>query len=209
MLRMTFWSAQPEVIFLARTSPIPGISRSRSGDCSMTSKHRRAEGLHQFAGIDRADPLDHARAEVAFDARQGGRRGNLDEHGAELPTMLAIGDPVPGSGSVFTRGNDGSVADQGDQFPLTLHLQAQHTKAVLRVVEGDAFNEASETVEFGGGSRQSWRGNGDDEIQARHSLHSTGWPCLHRPIEIDDRYRVGRISGVDPEQPFGPSQSRP
>jgi hypothetical protein len=38
MLRMTFWSAQPEVIFLVRTSPMPGISRRRSGDCSMTSK---------------------------------------------------------------------------------------------------------------------------------------------------------------------------
>ncbi|MFW5397910.1 MAG: hypothetical protein XXXNARYT_003638 [Candidatus Accumulibacter regalis] len=37
MPRITFWSAQPEVIFLARTSPMPGISRRRSGDCSMTS----------------------------------------------------------------------------------------------------------------------------------------------------------------------------
>jgi hypothetical protein len=45
----------------------------------------------------------------------------------------------------------GCVTDQGDQFPLTLHLQAKHTKAVLRVVEGDTFNEASEAVEFGGG----------------------------------------------------------
>jgi hypothetical protein len=37
MFRMTFCSAQPEVILRARTSPMPGISRSRSGDCSMTS----------------------------------------------------------------------------------------------------------------------------------------------------------------------------
>ena len=35
--RMTFWSAQPEVIFLARFSPIPSTSRKRSGVCSMTS----------------------------------------------------------------------------------------------------------------------------------------------------------------------------
>jgi hypothetical protein len=37
-------------------------------------EHRRAEGLHQLAGIDRADALDHARTEVALDAGQGGRR---------------------------------------------------------------------------------------------------------------------------------------
>ena len=36
--RMTFWSAQPDVIFLARFSPMPSISRRRAGVCSMTSK---------------------------------------------------------------------------------------------------------------------------------------------------------------------------
>ena len=35
--RITFWSAQPEVIFLERFSPMPSISRRRSGVCSMTS----------------------------------------------------------------------------------------------------------------------------------------------------------------------------
>jgi hypothetical protein len=38
------------------------------------------------------------------------------------------------------------VADQGDQFSLTLHLQAEHAKTALLVVEGDTFNEASEAV---------------------------------------------------------------
>ena len=65
--------------------------------------------------------------------------------------MFAIGDPMPGSRSVFTGGNDGRMADQGDQFSLSLHLQAKHTEAILLVVEGDAFNEASEASEFGGG----------------------------------------------------------
>jgi hypothetical protein len=64
--------------------------------------------------------------------------------------VLAIGDPVAGSGRVFAGRNDGGVADQGDQFSLALHLEAQNTETVLLVVEGHAFNEAGEAVEFGG-----------------------------------------------------------
>jgi len=64
--------------------------------------------------------------------------------------MFAISDPVPGSRSVFTGRNDGGMADQGDQFSLTLHLQAEHTKAILFVVEGDTFNETGEAVKVSG-----------------------------------------------------------
>jgi len=35
--RITFWSAQPEMIFDARFGPIPSTSRSRSGLASMMS----------------------------------------------------------------------------------------------------------------------------------------------------------------------------
>jgi hypothetical protein len=62
--------------------------------------------------------------------------------------MLAIGDPMPGSGGVFARGNDRRMADQGDQFPLPLHLQAQHAEAILRVVEGNPFHQPGEAIEF-------------------------------------------------------------
>ena len=72
--------------------------------------------------------------------------GDFDEHRAELPAVFAIGDPVPGSRSVFAGGNGRGMADQGDQFVLTFDFQTQHTKTVLLVVEGDAFNQAGEAV---------------------------------------------------------------
>ena len=37
-------------------------------------EHGRTERLHQLLGIDRADALDHAGAEIALDALQRGRR---------------------------------------------------------------------------------------------------------------------------------------
>jgi hypothetical protein len=70
---------------------------------------------------------------------RGGRRGNPDEHRTKLPTMFAIGDPLPRGRGVFAGGNDGGMADQCDQFALTLHLQAEDAKAVLLVVEGDSY----------------------------------------------------------------------
>jgi hypothetical protein len=63
--------------------------------------------------------------------------------------MLAIGDPLTGSRGVFTGRDDGRVTDQRDQIALPLHLQAEHTKAILGVVEGDPLDEPGESVEFG------------------------------------------------------------
>ena len=41
-----------------------------------------------------------------------------------------------------------------------LYLQAQNTEIVLLVVKNDAFNQAGETVDFGGGVRhgRAWSG---------------------------------------------------
>ena len=56
-------------------------------------EHGLAEGLHQLAGVDRADALDHAGAEIALDALQRGRRGGLEEGGLELQAVGAVVDP--------------------------------------------------------------------------------------------------------------------
>ena len=56
-------------------------------------EHGRSEGLHQLAGVDRADALDHAGAEIALDAFQRGRRGGLEEGGLELQPMGAVVHP--------------------------------------------------------------------------------------------------------------------
>ena len=60
--------AQPVEIFFVRFSPMPSISRSRAGDCSITSK-TPTESLS--ARINGPDALHHAGAEVAFDASKG------------------------------------------------------------------------------------------------------------------------------------------
>ena len=144
---MTFWSAQPEVIFL-RAHFADAVDFAQAlGRLLDDVEHRRAEGLDQPAGIDRADALDHARAEVALDAGQGGRRRDLDEHGPELPAVFAIGDPVAGGGGVLAGGDTRRVADQRDQVALAPDLQAQHAEAVLRVVEGDSLDEAGELLQ--------------------------------------------------------------
>ncbi len=60
------------------------------------------------------------------------------------------------------------MADEGDQFSLTLDLQAQNTKAVLLVVEGYALNEAGEAVECGGSLRHGGMSSGS--LLKRHVL---------------------------------------
>ena len=72
----------------ARLGPMPATSCSRSGVCSISVEHGLAERLDQLAGVDRADALDHAGAEIAHDALERGRRGRLQEGGLELQPML-------------------------------------------------------------------------------------------------------------------------
>jgi len=110
-------------------------------------EHRHAEGLDEAARIDRADALDHAGAEVALDAGARGGRRHLHEDGAELPPMLAVGDPVPARARVFAGCHARGVPDERDQVAFALDLQAQDAKAVVRVVEGDALDQAVEVIQ--------------------------------------------------------------
>ena len=52
------------------------------------------------------------------------------------------------------------MADQGDEFSLAFDVQAQDTKTVLLVVEGDPFDQARQTVEFCGGDFRGGRRGG-------------------------------------------------
>ena len=105
---------------------------------------RRAEGADQPAGVDRADALDHAGAEVALDAAEGVRRRDLDEHGPELPAVLAVGDPVAGRRGVLAGGDTRGVTHERDQVAFAADLQPQHTEAAVGVVERDSLDEAGE-----------------------------------------------------------------
>ena len=112
-------------------------------------EYRRAEGADQPAGVDRADAFDHAGAEVALDAGERVRRSDLDEHRAELPAVLPIGDPAAGGGGVLAGGDTRGVTDQRDQVAFSPDLQAQHAKAAVGVVKRDSLDKAGELLERG------------------------------------------------------------
>ena len=56
--------------------------------------------------------------------------------------MGAVVDPFARRGDPFAGGDHRGVADDGHQFAVAARLDAENAKAVLGVVEGDAFDEA-------------------------------------------------------------------
>ncbi len=144
--RTTFCSAQPAAMRSARFGPMPSTSRRRSGLLLDDVEHRLTEGLHQALGIGRADAADHAGAEIAFDALERRGRGHLEEGGAELQAVRAIVGPGAGGLDELAGRDHGSVPGDRDEVALPTGLQAQDAEAVVRVVEGHAFDEASEVL---------------------------------------------------------------
>ena len=66
--RMTFCSAQASLIRCRRLGPMPSTSSSRADSCLDDVEDLLAELVHQLLGVDRADALDHAAAQVFLDA---------------------------------------------------------------------------------------------------------------------------------------------
>ena len=102
--------------------------------------------VHQLLGIDGADALDHAAAEIFFDALSGSRFRAFEELRLELQPVFAVAhpaalrrDPLPGV-------DGGQRADHGDEIPVAFGFDAQHREAVLLVVEGDALDQAGDAV---------------------------------------------------------------
>ena len=150
--RITFCSAQPVRIRSARLGPMPAISWRRSGACSMVSNTVVAERLDQLFGVDRADALDHAGAEIALDAFQRGRRGGPEEGGLELQPVGAVVHPDARGLDELAGADAGGGADHRHQVALAARLDPQHAKAVLGVVEGHPLHQAAEGLALG------WRG---------------------------------------------------
>jgi hypothetical protein len=105
-------------------------------------EYRFAKGTHQFLGEVRTDALDHAGAEVFFDAFQGGGWHDLQLRRLELQAMGAIIDPDAQAFDVLTRRHRSRRAGHGDQVPLPADLDAQHAKAAGLAVEGHALDRA-------------------------------------------------------------------
>jgi hypothetical protein len=118
---------------------------AQSGRCLLDDiEHRRAEGAHQPAGVDRTDAFDHAGAQIALDPTEGVRRSDLDEHGPELPPVFPIGDPASGRRGILAGGDARRVTNKRHQVARSPDLQTQHAKAAVGVVKSDSLDEAGE-----------------------------------------------------------------
>ncbi len=106
------------------------------------------ESLDEAFGVNGADPPDHARGEVFLDALDGGGRRRLEKFRPELEAMRPVVVPGPARGQPFARRDRCRMANRRDHVPVAAGLDPQDAKAVLLIVEGHPFNEASKN--FGG-----------------------------------------------------------
>ena len=109
-------------------------------------EHGLAERLDQLAGVDRADALDHAGAEIAQDTLERGRRGRFQEGSLELQPMLAVVDPDARGLDELAGADRGGGTDHGDQIALPADLDPQHAKAGLGAVEGHPLDQAGQSL---------------------------------------------------------------
>jgi hypothetical protein len=126
-----------------------GAHRADAGHLAQTVRlgldhieHFVAKRLDHFLGVDRADATDHPGTEILFDAFGRGRRRRAHEARFELLTVGAVIDPFTRCGDPLAGGDGGGVPDGGHQFAMTACLDADDAEAVLRVVIGDALDEA-------------------------------------------------------------------
>ena len=133
-------------------------------------EHGRTERLHQLAGIDRADALDHAGAEIALDALQRGRRGGLEEGGLELQPVRAVVDPDARGLDELAGADRGGGADHGHQVTLATRLDPQHAKAVVGIVVGHPLDQAAESLALGRRSRAHPGKRGTEPAPGRKAL---------------------------------------
>ena len=105
-----------------------------------------AEDLDDLVGVMGADPLDEAGAKKFLDAFDRVGRSRLERLGLKLPAMLGIFTPGAGRLQILAGHHARHLADDGDQIALPLHLHAQHGETILRIVEGDALDDAGNRV---------------------------------------------------------------
>ncbi len=144
--RTTFCSAQPAAMRSARFRPDALDLAETPGLLLDDVEHGFSKGLHQALGVGRTDAADHARTKIAFDAVEGRRRGHLEEGGAELQAVGAVVGPSPGGLDELAGRDHGRVPGDGDEVALAAGFQAQDAEAIIRVVEGHAFDEAGEVL---------------------------------------------------------------
>jgi hypothetical protein len=82
--------------------------------------------------------------EPILDAVNRRRRRGLQKPRLELLAMGAVVDPFTGGGDPFAGGDCRGVANYCHQIAVSTRLRPKNAEAILGVVEGDPFDEASE-----------------------------------------------------------------
>ena len=106
------------------------------------------EGAHELHGVDRADPPDHPKGQVFFDAFGRCRCGGAQEPGLELLAMGAVVDPFPVAVIHSPAAMVAEWPTTVTKFPVSPRLGPKDAEAVLRIVEGDALDEAREDLDW-------------------------------------------------------------
>ena len=104
-------------------------------------EHCLAERRYEPLGEMRPNAFDQPRSQIALDALARGRRCHLQELGAELRPVLAMLLPMAARLDVLAGMDLGRTTKHSDEIALAAHLDAQHAKAGLATMEGDALNE--------------------------------------------------------------------
>lgn len=126
----------------SRVLAMPSTSSNRSGVALDDVEHPFGEGVDQPTGEVRTDALDRARAKVAANALDQGRRHDLQETRTKLQAVLAMLLPLPARLNVLARMHLGGRAEHGHKVAVPAHLHPQHAKASFSAVERYALDQA-------------------------------------------------------------------
>ena len=114
--------------------------RSRLDD--LKSVHPK--GCHDALGHGRADAAHLTGGEVLLNALSPSRWRGLENLGLELQSMGSVAYPNAARRDPFTSRHGRAVADHGHKIPLASRMNLQDGKAILGIVEGNAFDGARE-----------------------------------------------------------------
>ena len=106
-----------------------------------------AEVVDDALGHARADALDDAGGEVAFESGGGDGRVGDEAGDAQVPSVLGMQLPLAGDLDQLTGGDAGQCADEGGQLvaeeaPAVVGAQPGDGEARLRIAEDDALNSS-------------------------------------------------------------------
>jgi len=127
--RMIFWSAQGGSDAAGSDSADASDLTQALGLCLDRIEHLFTEGTHQLFGVDWSNAAYHARAEVFLDAVERRRLRGLQKLRLKLLAVDAIVDPLARRRNPLTGGNDCSVPDHRNQFPVPTCLDPQDAKS--------------------------------------------------------------------------------